>query len=374
MNDILILKFPHALTFGGAERNTILVVEELQKKGFNFWLVASCPILLREFRARKWSARRNWAGVEPVFKWAILLWPLGAIFAAINLFFILAYYRWRRRVKILYCLSLTEKILATLPARLLGMKVFWVEHFTVEDWLSKNPLKVFYRWLSGSVTMIAISKFIADQLVDLIGVKREKISVVYYGVDLIKFKMREFRWENAARYNIGCVARLEAEKGIEYLIKAVKIVKEFIPFVRLIIVGEGPERKKLVWLSERLGLKEQIQWVGYQKEIEKWYVFFDTLVLPSIKRESFGVTLIEAMACGVPVVGSRIGGVPEIIDHKTDGLLANPGDSQHLADQLMYLFNNRSKVREMVMAARSKIETKFSLERMVRDYYLLFRK
>ena len=87
-----------------------------------------------------------------------------------------------------------------------------------------------------------------------------------------------------ARYNIGCVARLDKEKGIEFLIQAVKIVKEFIPFVRLIVVGEGPERKRLVWLSERLGLKEVIQWVGYQREIEKWYGFFDALVLPSVKR------------------------------------------------------------------------------------------
>jgi glycosyltransferase involved in cell wall biosynthesis len=274
----------------------------------------------------------------------------------------------------LYCLSLTEKILATIPARMLGMKVFWVEHVTVERWLSQNPLKILYRFYSRFATVVAISKVIATQLEEMIKVPKINIIIIYNGVDFTKFHMKEFRWENVARYNIGCVARLDKEKGIEFLIQAVKIVKEFIPFVRLIVAGEGPERKQLVWLSERLGLKEVIQWVGHQREIEKWYGFFDALVLPSVKRESFGITLVEAMASGIPVIASRIGGIPEIIEHKKNGLLAKPGDPQDIADQLMYLFNNRTQVREMVLAGRQKVEEQFSLERMVRDFYLLFRK
>lgn len=374
MHNILIFKFPYSSLFGGGERHTLLVVEELQKKGFNFFLVSSCPILLKEFKARKWPAFKTWGGVEPVARWALLVWPLVAPLALINLVFVLLYYRLRHKVKILYCLSLGEKILATLPAKILGMEVFWLEHVTVERWLSQNPLKVFYRMFSGMATVVVISKIIGKQLEEMVGIPKERIRVIYNGVDLSKFRLKEYRWGDVARYNIGCVARLEKEKGIEFLIQAVKIVREFIPFARLIIVGEGPERRKLMWLSERLGLKEIIQWVGYQREIEKWYGFFDALVLPSVKRESFGITLVEAMAMGIPVVASRLGGIPEIIDHKKNGFLAKPGDSQDLADQLMYLYNNRSEVRQMILAARKKIEDQFSLERMIRDFYLLFRK
>jgi len=374
MHNILIFKFPYSSLFGGGERHTLLVVEELQKKGFNFFLVSSCPILLKEFKARKWPAFKTWGGVEPVARWALLVWPLVAPLALINLVFVLLYYRLRHKVKILYCLSLGEKILATLPAKILGMEVFWLEHVTVERWLSQNPLKVFYRMFSGMATVVVISKIIGKQLEEMVGIPKERIKVIYNGVDLSKFRLKEYRWGDVARYNIGCVARLEKEKGIEFLIQAVKIVREFIPFARLIIVGEGPERRKLMWLSERLGLKEIIQWVGYQREIEKWYGFFDALVLPSVKRESFGITLVEAMAMGIPVVASRLGGIPEIIDHKKNGFLAKPGDSQDLADQLMYLYNNRSEVRQMILAARKKIEDQFSLERMIRDFYLLFRK
>jgi len=374
MKQILIFKFPYSSLFGGGEKHTTLLVNELGKKGFIFYLVSSCPVLLKEFKKRKWPQKKIWAGREPVSKGALLIWPLQAPFVFVNLFWTLLSYRIRKKVAVLYCLSLTEKILATLPARMMGMKVIWVEHVTVERWLTQNPLRIFYRWFSRFVTIVAISRVIKEQLVQDIGIDKNKIEVIYNGVDLDVFVMKERRWENAARYNIGCVARLEKEKGIEFLIQAIKIIREFIPFARLIIVGEGSERKKLQWLAERLGLKEAVQWVGHQEEIQKWYGYFDVYVLPSVTRESFGITLVEAMASGLPVIASRIGGTPEVIDHNQDGLLAEPGNSQDLADKLLYLYNNRSKAREMVTTARSKAEKRFSLERMVRDFYILLRK
>ena len=374
MQNILILKFPHSSLFGGGERHTLLLVEALQKKDFKFFLATSCQVLLKEFSSRKWLVQRWWAGPEPVSKMGLLLWPFTLIPACLGMIYLLIYYRWFKKVRILYCLSLTEKILATLPARIIGLKVIWVEHVTFERWLTKNPLKYLYRYLASLVTIVAISRVIKQQLIDDIRIKQKGITVIYIGIDLTRFKMKEYRWQNSARYNVGCVARIEPEKGIEFLLQAVKLVKEFIPFMRLIIVGEGRERRRLEWLSERLDLKEIIQWVGYQKEVEKWYSYFDVYVLPSVKRESFGITLVEAMASGIPVIASRIGGTVEVIDHKKTGLLAEPGSSRDLADQLLYLFNNRGEIGAMAKRARAKVEKEFSLERMSRDFYLLLRK
>ncbi|MFA6552974.1 MAG: glycosyltransferase family 4 protein [Patescibacteria group bacterium] len=374
MKNVLIMKFPLSSMMGGGERHTLSLVNALQQKDFNFFLVSSCRVLLSEFKKNRWPGRRWWGGVEPVSVSRILIWPLVAPFACISLGIILLYYRLAKKVTVLYCLSLTEKILATLPARMLGMKVIWVEHVTLERWLDQNPLKFLYRWFSGAVAIIAVSRAIKDQLINTIHVHGANVSIIYNGVDLKKFTVKERRWEQSARFNIGCVARLEPEKGVEFLIQSVKIIQEFIPFARLIIVGEGSERKKLMWLSDRLGLKETIQWVGYQREVDKWYSYFDALVLPSVRRESFGITLVEAMASGIPVVGTRLGGIPEIIEHQQTGLLAKPGDSQDMADQLIYLFNHRAESHEMVERARQKVEVMFSQERMVRDYYLLLRK
>lgn len=374
MKHILIFKFPYASLFGGGEQHTLTLVEELSKKGFAFYLVSSCRVLLKEFRARHWHAKKLWVGMEPVSKGAIALWPFVLPYTIIALTATVAYYRLFRGVRILYCLSLTEKIVATLPAKLLGMQVVWIEHVTVERWLTQNPLKVLYWLYSRLVTIVAISNVVRQQLIERIHVPARSVMVIYCGIDLRRFSMRDYRWEDRARYNVGCVARLEREKGIEFLIQAIKIVREFVPYARLIIVGEGGEKRKLVWLSERIGLKEHIQWVGYQREVEKWYRYFDAYALPSVIRESFGITLVEAMASGVPVVASRIGGTPEIIEHKVTGLLAEPGSSQDLADQLLYLYNNRSETHDMVLRARQRAEQHFSIERMVRDYYLLFRK
>ncbi|MDP2684695.1 MAG: glycosyltransferase family 4 protein [bacterium] len=374
MKNVLIFKFPYSSLYGGGEQHTIMLVNGLLKKGFNFYLSSSCPVLLQEFSKRHWPAKKSWGGIEPVSKGALLIWPFIAPIIFINLFAKLIYYKFSKKIDILYCLSLGEKILATLPARLLGIRVVWVEHLTVERWLSMNPLKIFYKLFSNFVSIVVISNIIKQQLHKMIGIKEQKITVIYNGVNLKQFKMRENNWAQAARYNIGCIARLEKEKGIEFLIQAIKIIREFIPFVRLIVVGEGREKKKLRWLSERLGLQENIQWVGHQGEIEKWYHYFDAFVLPSVIRESFGITLIEAMASGVPVIASKIGGIPEIIEDGVTGLLTKPGNSQDLADKLMFLYNNRSITRVYIDKSRELVEEKFSLERMSRDYYLLFRK
>lgn len=373
MKAVLILKFPYTSLFGGGEMHTLTLVQELQKKGINFHVLTSCPVLLKEFRNRKWRVKKTWAGPEPVSKGTIAAWPFISGFAFLNLARQLLYYRVFKRVGVVYCLSLTEKILITPFARLLGMRVIWVEHVTFDRWLTQNPLRVLYRWFSRMVTIIAISQVVRNQLMEELRVHSNNITLIYTGVDTNQFMLRDARWGDAARYNIGCVARLEKEKGVEFLIQAIKIIRDIIPYARLIIVGEGPEQKKLAWLAERLNLQEAIQWVGYQQAIEKWYGYFDVYALPSLIRESFGITLVEAMASGVPVVASRIGGIPEIIEHKVTGLLANPGDSQHFADQLLYLYNNRSAAREMALTARKRVEERFSQERMIRDYYLLLR-
>lgn len=373
MHRVLILKFPYSSLFGGGEKHTLTMVEQLRNKGFEFYFAGSCRVLLAEFRRRRWPARRWWAGPEPVSKGTIVLWPFTALAAGIALVVLLLWYRIRVRVRIVYCSSLTEKILVTIPARLLGMRVFWVEHVTFDRWLTRNPLRLLYRWSARWAHTIAVSQVIRTQLVDEIHVSASRVQVIYPGIDLRTFMRKEHQWHESARFNIGCVARLEKEKGIEYLLHAVKIIKEFIPFVRLIVVGEGSERKKLIWLTERLELKEMVQWVGRQRNVEKWYHYFDTYVLPSVIRESFGLTIIEAMASGIPVVASRIGGTSEIITHQRNGLLAEPGNSQDLADQLLWLFNNRPQAQEMAEAAYQRVLASFSLERMARDYYILFR-
>ena len=371
---ILILKFPYSSLFGGGEHHTITVVKEFLRIGWQVKLVSSCPVLLKEFDRRKWSSQKIWAPREPVSKRALLTFPFTAPYFFVRLLLLILKYK-LKGFRYLYCLSLTEKILITIPARLLGVKVVWVEHVTFERWLTLNPLRPGYILSAKFARIISVSQAIKNQLVGL-GISEKRIQVIYNGIDLTKkpgFADYHAR-ANENDFVIGAVGRLEKEKGVEHLIQAMKTVKEHIPLARLVIVGDGPERKNLTWLTRELNLEHTVQFVGFQRNILKWMSGFDLLVLPSAKRESFGLVLIEAMSVLRPVIGTNIGGIPEIIEDKKDGLLVEPGKASALAEAIIYIFNHPEKAFQMIQKARKKVEEKFGLARMLSSVVSFFEK
>jgi len=371
--NILILKFPYSSSFGGGEKHTIALVRGLISQGFNFHLYSSCPVLLREFKKRAWSAIRGWAGVEPVSKWSVLLFPLLAPIIWLKLAWILIFYRLFKKVRIIYCLSLTEKLLMPALARLLGLKVIWVEHTQLDRWLTKNPWRFLYVWQSRLVTIVSISQVIKEQLL-AIGVKEKNIKVIYFGIDLGKtdIVLRNFSRKFKDNFIVGTICRLEPEKGIEFLLQAVKKALPLIPNLSLIIVGDGSARQNLEWLTKKLEVESITQFVGFQRSIEKWYPLFDLFVLPSAKRESFGISLIESLSFQVPVIGSRLGGVTEIIEEKKTGYLVPPRNSDALAEKIIYVYKNYELAKQTAQNGRLKVEKMFSLDLMMNEFYQLF--
>ncbi|PIY96154.1 MAG: hypothetical protein COY66_04800 [Candidatus Kerfeldbacteria bacterium CG_4_10_14_0_8_um_filter_42_10] len=371
--NILILKFPYSSLFGGGEQHTINLVEGLRKKGFSFFLVSSCPVLLKEFKNRHWPAKKIWAPREPVSKGSLILFPFLAPYFFFRLFGLLINYRISRRISLLYCFSLTEKILITLPARILGIKVVWIEHVTTERWLALNPYKIFYRFSSRFAAIVAISEVIKKQLIREIRINPSKILVIYNGVDFPPVNFLDFKSRvNKKGFIIGVVARLEKEKGIEYLLRAVEIGQEVIPQIKLIVVGDGSQRKNLQWLASSIGISSKVQFVGFQENIKGWIRNFDALVLPSAIRESFGIVLIEAMANLRPVIASRIGGVTEIIEDKKTGLLVEPANAESLAQAIIYLHSHPQEVLEIIKHARAKVESSFTKDKMIDAFEKLF--
>ncbi len=371
MMNVLILKFPYQSLFGGGEWHTLKLVEGLQLKGYRFFLASSCPVLLREFAKRRWPTKRFWAGKEPVSMGALILFPFTLPFVVIALFALLLYYRVAKRVKVVYCMQLTEKILLAPFARMLGMRVIWIEHVTPGRWFRANPLKALYRRCARLVTIVVISDIIKKEYADL-GVPADRMVRIYPGVDSAHIKQKQVYWDKPNRLIVGVVARLVQEKGIEFFLQALKIVRDIIPNAQAIVVGDGPEREKLEWLSRQLQLKEHVQWVGYQQDVEQWYSYFDMFVLPSVVRESFGIVLVQAMAAGVPVIGSRLGGIREIIDDGSTGLLAEPGSSQSIADCIMRLYTDKALTQSIVSAAHEKVQQSFSIDSMLRDFSIIF--
>ena len=165
------------------------------------------------------------------------------------------------------------------------------------------------------------------------------------------------------------VGRLIELKGTDYLIKAlVKVFLEF-PRAKAIIIGSGPRKDHLRNLTRDLQLSEQIVFIDKvpQEELVKYYSIADVFVLPSIinkagETEGFGVVLLEAMACGLPAVGSDVGGISDIIQHEDTGLLAQQKDPQDLADQITKILSDERLRKKVIKNGHNLIHTQFSWE------------
>ncbi len=167
---------------------------------------------------------------------------------------------------------------------------------------------------------------------------------------------------------IGTIGRLDPIKGYSYLLEA---LKQIDPDACLVIVGDGPEREHLQAHACRLGIKERVFWMGSVQDIWSILPAFDLFVLPSL-REGLPVTLLEAMAAGLPVVATQVGGVPEVILDGITGILLPAGNPQALAEAIQRLLTKPGLCMEMGRSGRERVRDDFSVEQMVQKTQALY--
>jgi N-acetyl-alpha-D-glucosaminyl L-malate synthase BshA len=139
----------------------------------------------------------------------------------------------------------------------------------------------------------------------------------------------------------------------------------------LLMVGEGPERSSAQALARRLGLLDRLRFLGTQNAIEEIACLADVFLLPS-ELESFGLSALEAMACGVPVVGTDVGGLPEVVRHTESGYLLPVGDVEGMAARTIEILRCDERRREMGEAARHRVLSLFDAERVVGQYEAVY--
>ena len=177
-------------------------------------------------------------------------------------------------------------------------------------------------------------------------INKNKIKLIPMGVDTNIFKPQPIKKNN--NINILFVGRINEQKGIEYLIESLKILKN--KKIKLLIIGEGIYKKKLIKLINKLNLKKQVEFLGSknQKDIAYYYNLADLFVLPSVTTkagiEALGLVLIEAMACKTPVIGSSSGGIKDIITNNDTGLIFQEKNSDELSKQILKILKNK-KIR-----------------------------
>ena len=156
------------------------------------------------------------------------------------------------------------------------------------------------------------------------------------------------------------------KNGIEYLIKAVPSVLRDVPNAMFIIGGEGPLRSYHEHLAEELGVSRHVLFVGRipPMELPRYYAACNIFVIPSV-IEAFGLVTVEAMACGKPVIGSNVGGIPEVIKEGVNGLLVKPRDPEDLANKIVSLLENPDLTKKMGAEGRRMAEENFDIKRRI---------
>jgi len=243
----------------------------------------------------------------------------------------------------------------------------------------KNPSNLFYKLRlkdlkDNGKKFIAVSKFIKSKLIER-GFNEKNIEVIYSGINLKKFKS-EYKDK---RRNVLFVGRLVEKKGCEYLIRAMKEVQEEFPESKLIIIGQGSLKNKLVTLANKLGIKAEFKGSMSHDEVklimDRSYIF----CLPSItakdgNSEGLPVSILEAMAMNLPVVSTYHAGIPEAIENGKEGFLVKEKDVSNISKSIKELLRNNKKWKEMSKAGRKKVEKMFDIKKNVKELEKLYEK
>lgn len=274
--------------------------------------------------------------------------------------------------------------LACLSPKKNAPKVVYTEHLWTDEYCLKNPLsqifQLFGLWLLDWVTnkTIAVSGSVAKFLINKGITRPEKIAVIYNGIEETKKGQLKKAKNETKETVIGFVGSLTKRKGVEYLIKAISILKEQGLKVKGVIVGEGEERKRLEALSKKLKIDKIIEFKGLVEDPALIYPTFNIYVQPSLD-EAFGIAALEAMSFGLPVIASNVGGLRELLDLKSDkidnkspyikteyGLLIPPENEMALVEAILKLIKDKKLAQELGKKAAERAK-EFSAKRMVRE-------
>jgi glycosyltransferase involved in cell wall biosynthesis len=216
--------------------------------------------------------------------------------------------------------------------------------------------------------LAAVSDAVAQRLLAF-GVPAEKIKTVANGIDVTAFERAHplplLKAEGSTV--VGVVARLDLQKGFEYLLRAARELCKTFPDLKIVIAGEGPDRNAIEEIIEQYGLQSSVVLAGQQSNMPAVYAAMDIFVLPSL-NEGLPMTVLEAMAASKPVIATRVGAIPSVIKDSENGLLVAPKDPEGLQNAIASLLNDPERRRRLGDQAHAWVSQNYTSEAMALKY------
>jgi L-malate glycosyltransferase len=244
--------------------------------------------------------------------------------------------------------------------------------------LDRSYLPITRYSIEQSDGVTAISNYLRDRTMRVFDVKKS-IEVIYNSVNCDVYRRNpeaaaELRKEYAPN-NERVLVHLSNFRPVKRLTDVIEIfdrVRKQIPS-KLLLIGDGPDRSVAEWLAVQKGIHEDVLFLGKQDQIQEKVAAADIMLMPS-ELESFGLAALEAMACEVVPIATRVGGVPEVIEHGKSGFLADVGDVDTMARYAIELLSNEPRLRQIGKQARAAAQERFCATKIVAQYEDFYRR
>lgn len=290
------------------------------------------------------------------------------------------------RPHVLHAHGFDENIIASLAVKVARVPCYVIgRHYSDHIYFLTRGLKrKVYLAAEGfcnrTATRIAVpTEGVARILTDLQGVPGEKVTVIPFGLDFNKYHPSTSDAPSRLRSEYGlegkylalACSRLNPEKGLEYLLRAIPLVRACNDDFRLVMVGSGSHEGELRALCQELGLEDIVSFVGWRSDAMDWIAAADLVAHPAL-CESWCQVLFEALAFTKPVIMTPVGAAPEVIGNNERGLLIPPADSNAIAKAITRLMTDRELGRSLAEAGRAYIYQNMGADRAARNYEELY--
>jgi glycosyltransferase involved in cell wall biosynthesis len=355
-----ILLFTDSFSRGGTERQFVRLVKSLDQSKYDL----SIGCLQR--RGQLLSEAES-TGIP------IVEFPINSLYniRAANQFAKLVRFLKREQIQIVHAFDFYTSLFAVPAARIAGVPVVLAsrrELLSLRSPWQQRTIRIACRVATG---VVVNSRAARNDLVSLEPAIQNRIEVLHNCIDLREFNLRrspaEVRRELGVSPNSIVVAglgNLRPEKDFEAFLLAARRILDAIPSTEFLLIGDGPERDRLKRTAAELNLTAQFRFLNDRSDVPDLLGAIDILVMSSAS-ESFPNAILEAMAAGKPVVATDVGGIPELVEDGQTGFLVPPKDTVAIAHFVLELCRNSARRQEMGRAARSQVESNFTVESVV---------